>query len=893
MTGVVRRRDLVAASLVVMLCACAGEGSDIGPRLPRLPDASTRVLLLDDQNRGVVSATVTVAETSTSALTGRNGRGDFYSEPRGRVLFDVDPSWAAATNADTLGGYRVALSVIDTDLPMPLHVPDQPDAASVVIGNGTQVGPSAITSTSGGVLTIPTGTTALAPPSVTGGAVTVRVALGELAAQHLPGDLPLAGSSESRLFGRGYYIGPREMSFVPGIDLDVPDDLSITTPNAQLFWLNNDTGEWEAVAFATATGGRLRVLGAITRGGLYAFGVSVSQRTVSGTVVDSEGNPVSSAMVKVDHRYASTAGDGTFLVDGVPARLGDGTPRNAVVEVFAGATWLPVVATQSAPFSATPVDLGDITLDTVRAGNVRVQQIARARADVFQPARISSLEGDVALFGVSDASGQITFEDLPAGFFGYQEGRRRNRIESFYGQQVGFLEFGRRSLDSYQFLFDRPWFQGTRSSRGYVCDHIGGGPIEFADIVQGEFASEGYVGETRENGQLFADRGYNRRATATLQTSRDGFSITHGFSVELPSSDHLEFPMRRVLRQPLGMFDRHGYVTGNVDNVDGAASHATRVTRRITRQELWDAVVEGDAIQSSLPIDVDIATTQDDFRVGVPVAGGNLAFVEFTSPGGKDTLQKAAVRADVRDGVVEGAGVALDGPISLVPVTPFTLSGALAGAPSEIDPNTFTLSLGQEVAGAGVVDVARGMDGSVAASGNDLVVSLPPLAAGETWLALLGGETSAAGVTSSHHAMVDIASMSTSGFSFRPFPTLTGPAPGATVSAAGFEVQFSLPAGALGGKVELRSETAGDLLLWEVLLRPDQPDFTFVTLPTEAETPLVAGRTYTLTVTAWFGEIDIDSPDVFGDFVAYAQSIDLIEAGVRQVTSRSIQITTN
>jgi hypothetical protein len=141
--------------------------------------------------------------------------------------------------------------------------------------------------------------------------------------------------------------------------------------------------------------------------------------------------------------------------------------------------------------------------------------------------------------------------------------------------------------------------------------------------------------------------------------------------------------------------------------------------------------------------------------------------------------------------------------------------------------------------------------------------------------------------------MIDLAVTPTTGFAFQPFPTLTGPLPGATVPATGFEVQFSLPAGSLGGKVELRSETGSDLLLWEVLVRPDQPDFTFVTLPTEAETPLVAGRTYTLTVTAWFGEVDIVSPDVFGDFVAYAQSIDLIEAGVRQVTSRSIQITTN
>ncbi|MCK5942926.1 MAG: carboxypeptidase regulatory-like domain-containing protein [Planctomycetes bacterium] len=892
MTVMVRRRDLLAASLVVLLGACAGEGSDIGPRLPRLPSASTKVLLLDDQNRGVVSATVTVVGSGARARTGRNGRGDLFSEPRGRVLFDVDPALGAASHADTLGGYRVALSVLGTDLPMPLHVPDQPASSSVVIGNGTQGGQSVITSASGGQLTIPTGTTAVAPASVVGTSSTVRVSLGELSAQHLPGDLPRGGSG-TQLFGRGYYIGPPEMTFTPGIDLDVPDDLSVTTPNAQLYRLDTETGEWQPVAFATASGGRLQVMGAITRGGLHAFGVSVPARTVSGVVVDANGNAVADARVKVDHLHTTTAGNGTFLLDAVPATLGDGTPRDAIVEVFAGALWLPVVTTTTAPYSADPVELGNIVLDTVRAGNVRVQQIVRARGDAFQPARFSSLRGDVALFTIGDENGQATFEDVPTGFFGYQEGRRRSRLEAYYGQQVGFLEDGRRWLDSYQFLFDRPWFQGTRSARAYVCDAIGGGPIEFADVVQGEFASEGYVGETRESGQLFAERGFRRRATATLRTSRGGATIVHGFSIELPNSDHLEFPMRRVLRQPLGMFDRHGLLTGSVTGVDAAAMHATRVTRRISRQELWDAVVEGLPIQSSLPIDVDIADTQDAFQVGMPAAGGNLSLVEFTSPGGKDTLQKAAVLADLRGDVVEGERVALADPVPLVAVTPFTLAGALTGAPSEVDPNTLTLSLGKEVPGAGVVDVARSIDGSVTAVGSDLQFGLPPLAAGELWLAMLGGSTSSGGVTSSHHAMIDLAATTTTGFVFQPFPTLTGPAPGATVPAAGFEVQFSLPAGCLGGAIELRSESGGELYLWDVLVRSDQPDFTFVTLPVEAETPLVAGRTYTLTVTAWFGEIDIATPDVYGDFVAYAQTIDLIEAGVRQVTRRSIQITTN
>ena len=890
MTGLHRRRGLLPALSLLALAACGrGDGSDLGPRLPRLPDASMKVLLFDDDNRGVVSGTVSIAGTSASALTGRNGRGDFLASPRGRLLFDVDPTWAAATDGDKLGGYRVAMSVTGTDVPAPLHVPDLPDASSAVLAAGEQTVQTVLTSTSGdGDVTVPVGTSV----GFASGAAEARVALGELSSTHLPGDLPLGGVG-SRLYGRGFYIGPVDVTFSPGIDLDVVDDLQVTTPNAQLFRLDDVTGEWSAVAFATAAGGRLSVFGAVTQGGLYAFGVDVAARTVQGRVVDVDGAPVFEALVTVDQRRAITAGDGSFVVDGVPATFGDGSPREALLDVYAGATWLPEVALATLAYSPDPLDVGEIVLDTVRAGNVRVQQVVRARADVFQPARLSSLRGDVALAYASDAAGQVLFEDVPAGFFGFQEGRKRDFREAFYGQQVTFLGEGNRWLDIYQFLFDRPWFQGSGSCRGYVSDSVGGGPVEFAAVVQGDVADEGYLGETRDSGQLFADRRFNERATASVRTARDGYAITHAFTVERPDSDHLELPLRRVLRRPLGNFERHGTLLGEVAAVAAGAEYETRVTRRITRQELWDRVFDG-AQTSSYPVDAAVAATSPAFRVGLPVAGGNLSIVELAEQGDVDVLQRAVVLADVRDGLVEGAPLLLPEHLELVAADqPYRLADALINAPAELDAAALGLSLGQAVPGAGIVDVARAIDGSVAVAGDDLQVSLPPLDPGQQWVLLLDGETSAGGVASSHRSMVDVAAATTAGFSFREFPALTGPAPGATVSADGFEVEFSLPAGCVAGKVQLRSATADDLLLWEVLVRPDQSGFAFVTLPVEAETPLVAGRTYTLTVSAWFGTIDIDSPDLFADFVAFSQSIAPIEAGIRQVTSRSIEVTTN
>ncbi len=893
MTGVRRLRGVAAASWFALLAACEGSGSDIGPRLPPLPDASCKVLLLDDSNRGVVSASVSMVGAEVRALTGRNGRGDLLAAPRGRVLFEVDPFFGSASDGDRLGRYRVALDVVGPDLPMALHAPDQPDSAAAVVATGVQTARTTLTasvSLPGGAetaaLTVADGTAVLRD-----GETSARIALGTLAPQHLPGDLP-PSSVGARLFSHGYYVGPDDVTFSPGVDLRVPDELEVTTPSAQLFRLDTETGEWADASAATKNGEQLEVLGAITRGGLYAFGVEVDARTVSGRVVDVDGDPVFGAMVRIDHLHTVTAGDGTFFVDGVPAELGDGVPRDAVIELYAGGTWLPVVATATADYSAAPLDLGDLVLDTVRAGNVRVQQVVRARADAFEPARFSSLRGAVSLLTVSDAGGQVTFEDVPAGFYGFQEARRRSENESFYGQQVAVLGEGQRWLDSYQFLFNRPWFEGTRNTRAYVCDRVGGGPIEFAGVVQGDTPDQGWVGDTRESGQVFVDRRFSDRATATLTTERDGVTITHGFSYERPSSDHLEFPMLRVLRRPLGRFDRFGLVAGEVTEVDPSASHAARATRRLTLQQLWDAVVQGRPLMSSLPIDVDFAVEKDRFRVGLPPAGGNLALIEFTSESGVDTLQKAAVRAGIEDGV-EGAERPLGSSVALQGVTPFTLTGAFVDAPAEVDPGTLQLSVGQVVEAAGVVDVARRVDGSLTVAGDDLVLALPPLDTGAAWLAFVSGEVESGGVTTSHHAVVQLEAESTAGFGFQPFPTLTEPAAGAVVPAAGFAVRFELPAGCIGGSIELRAADAGETLLWEVLVRPDQQVFAFVTLPVEAVTPLVAGRTYDLTVTAWFGAFDIQSPDVFGDAVAYAQSIDIIEAGVRQVTSRTIQVTTN
>src|SRR5690606_28798977 len=126
------------------------------------------------------------------------------------------------------------------------------------------------------------------------------------------------------------------------------------------------------------------------------------------------------------------------------------------------------------------------------------------------------------------------------------------------------------------------------------------------------------------------------------------------------------------------------------------------------------------------------------------------------------------------------------------------------------------------------------------------------------------------------------------------FPTIAAPAAGAAVPASGFTVGFTLPAGALYGTIELRSATAGETLLWQVVVPPDVTEFAFVTLPAQAATPLLAGRTYTLTVSAYFGDSVLGpTADPFRDRAPFWLSIGRAEDGARQVARRSLSITAN
>jgi hypothetical protein len=886
-----RRSDLprVVALLGLVLPACQGDGSDIGPKLPPLPGPSCKVVVLDDLGRGVVGARVAVG--GAVAFTGRNGRGDLFAAPRGRQRIDVDGANAAAVAGDQLGRFGFVAAVLGPDLPAVVHLPAFAPGSAATLNLGTQPAATTVTSPNGSGLTVPAGASVGSDVAT---ATTVTLRVGDLEPQHVPGELP-PPTAGALLTGAVFCIDPPGVTFSPAADLDLADDLGLGGgATATLFHLDPATGEWTTRRTGlAAVAGRVPVPAAVATGGVYVLGVEVPAATVSGRVVLPTGGPVPDALVAVDGARTTTDAGGRFVAN-APAALADGSVRSVRLEVFAGGSWLPArVATTAAVALGTALDLGDVVLDTVFAGSVRVQQVQRGRADVLRPARLSAVEYPVALATFSDAQGQAWFEDVPAEWFGFQEGRPFEGLDVLYGQGVDFLDRERRWLDYYQFLQQRPWFVGQRQSRVFLSDAVGGGPVRDAALVLGTTPGQGLVGTTDESGTFFVDRAVEGRATGTLRTQRGGQTLVSAFSIHGPNGDHLELALQRLLAAPLAAFDRHGLVAGVLLGADPAREHRLRATRRLELQDWWNDVVEGIAITPVAPLDVDPAVTHAAFAVGLAVGGGHLAATELTTPGGVATLQKVGLLVDLVP--EEGATVARDLNLDLDASTPFVVDGALAGADPVIDVTQLSLALGLQQPSDRVVDVARDLRGNHAASGDDLQFTLPALTgelADHRWLALLQGEFASGGATVIVQSLYTLPASAP-----RPLPalpTVTAPAPGATVPAAGFTVEFQLPAGARYGLVELRSAAGAETLLWQAMVPPTLTQFVFVALPTPAATPLVAGRTYTLTVSAFFGDGVLDlSDDPYRDLSTFVQSIGPAEHGVTQVSRRRFTISTN
>lgn len=876
-----------------LFAACAGDGSDIGPKFPNLPDASCKVSVFDDQGRGVVAAVVSVPAQGWSAVTGINGRGDLLANPRGRFLVNVDGSNAAAVAGDRLGTLDFATTV-QLDLPSVVHLPVFPDSASAFVAAGTQAGTTTVTSVAGAICTV----AAASSVGLPNGAPSAFLRLGDLQANHLPGELPVA-TGATLLFTRGVFIEPASATFAPGASLDVADELALPgSASASLYRLDPSTGEWvEVLLGVTASGGRLVANGVIATGGLYAFATAVPSATVVGRLVELNNNVLRDQLVNVDGRWVATDSSGRFSAVTVPGALANGAARTAQIEVFAGGGWLPNrLTTTGAVSSGGTLDLGDVTFDTVPCTNLRVQQVRRGRAEGHRRLAVSASEYPVARVTTGNAAGQAFIEDLPAEYFGFQEGFPLDEYEAAYAQSLGYVNTDQRWQNASMFYDDLAWYVSADRTRVMVVDRIGTGPLDGAGVVTGNTGGQGYIGTVEEAGSALIDRN-GTRVTASYQCICNGMTAVSAVSVERNDSEHLEMPLVSVNNPQLAAFARHGLVAGTLIGANASRVHELRSTRWLEASEWWDDVVDGVPIVGAVPLDVDPAVTHADFRVGVDVNGGHLAVAELAVTGSVRVLEKLGVALAVQP--TQAAVQTLDLTLSSASDTVFTVANGLLGLDASLPVADLRCDLALELPDARIVDVVRDLGGNHAASGADLALSLPGLTgalAGNAWRVHVGGTATVGGEVIGQQTIVRLrGDLPETAVPMLAVPTLTAPANGATVPAAGFTVSFVLPADADYGRIDLVHEAAGEHRSWRAYLVPTATEFVFVRLPAEVATPLIAGKTWSLTLSAYRIDDSVltRSDSVYRDVTTFLQSVSPIEVGAVAVSSRTITVTSN
>ena len=847
------RPAIYISVLGLLLAAChKGGGSDIGPKLAPLPDFDYRVLVRDDSGRPITGATVRVSGAQSVPVTGRSGRaflGEFHSGTR---LITVDGTNAAALNTSQFGVLTVAAALPDGDeLPYAFYLPDHATSAGLTLTTGVQGAPATLDDSgndSGARLTVAAGDTV-----TRGSAAAVTVRTGKLSVGHLPRTLAAVGAA-AIFASRAVYVHPADVQFATGASLSIPNDLVLSAAQpASLYRLSRTTGEWEVVGPAAETGGRIEAAaGSIKVGGLYAFGITAATTTtISGRVLDRDRLAVPGVLVRGPQAATRTAGDGRFTLPALARKDAANCDRTIDLEFDGGRNYLPVQIKKTITLDAATLDINDVEkLDTQRVTNVRMLMISRGRLDSNRRLRVSGRE----FLTVGDATGGdpaiAHFEDLSSEIIGFIATKPKDVNAVLRTHGLHFIHpdavDNPINIHAAEVLWRPAQSNGTLLQ---IVDAFGTGPVSQVHIVTGTVPGEGYRGQTDLNGLFGVGIPLQGQATAVLQTTSDGRTVTSAFTVVAPDAGRLELPIERALRQGLGPFRRFGMVAGNLSNSGGSNTRTLRASGGMTLQDFYDEVFLGKASNLDAPVQTSPSGTSTAFRVGVPRGLGHLAGAEGTTTGGAFSLERLGIVFNVD--FAEGALTTRDVPLTLIANQAFPITNAVADRHSAIANAALQFEVAGQLPSGLLVDLARGVSGAnISVSGIDATLTLPALPSGfDRYMVGFGGSAVVGGTTVTQQIFARLDGQTTPDVPMLVTPTVTSPSAGGTVSGGGFSVGFIAPDAADYVVLNLRSETATDVRDWTVMLPEDRTQFLFHTLPSQAPQVLVAGRTWTLTVT--------------------------------------------
>lgn len=838
--------------LCAALFACTGEGSDIGPRLEPLPEDSYRLVVKDDAGRGVTSAVVTISGPQpVGDVTDRSGRADFYYRPAGRRLFGVDASWAAAAPGDRLGSLAFAADAQPSNqLPFVVYLPDLAGSAVVPLLPGVLSAPITLDDSgwSGAVLDLPAGTDV-----DLGSLPSALLSSGSLRADHVP---PLRFTDGLPVLAtRGIFVDPPIARFQPAGSITLPNDIALP-PNgsAVLYRLGPGDGEWRSVSVATAdaSGATLVSPGGLVGGGLYVAAVPApSVATIIGRVIqqplDGETSVLRNMRVRAGQVYGLADGNGNFVLDAVPVSDAAGAPVDATLVLAGGREHRTTIEEFPARGGTAVIDLGTIESRASFATDARVLLIQRGRVAHGRAFAMGSTRTGTGDSGHTDEDGRLYLAGIDSGYAGFLSSAPDP--QQLYSVQAleGIVRMDvRRNVDLQLFFARQSWIGSGGGVAVWPVDPVSRAPLDRVHMFRDRGAGDEFLDITKRD-QIDREDYGGSHAILTLQTSLEGRTVRSAYEVQSIFSGRIEVPMPRAQRAPLGNFDPFVTVTGDVTGVGAVRS---TLATGIVDQDAWlSAALDGRSLAAAAPVRLDPAAGGTAFLLGVPSAGGSVIATTGTDAGGATILRDVAFADDVR--LDPGVGHRIDLGTPIPADAGFTAPEALVGLDPRVPPDSFVYDLGIRMPSGRTLDVGRGFDGRGLAQGTDVVFALPALTgrlAGARHLVLWRGEGVSQGVTVRQQAFIPFDSSMRAPIPLLEVPQVDAPTPGATVSAAGFEVRYQLPPDTKYVVTMLRSVDQVEPVQWGVLAPNISTGTRFRRMPRGDEI-LVPGR-YTLEVTA-------------------------------------------
>ncbi|MEO0477863.1 MAG: hypothetical protein AAF196_00135 [Planctomycetota bacterium] len=871
-----RLRPLRVATVVFVAAyaatSCTGPGSDIGPSLGFLEQSIFRVAIRDGSGQPLVDARATLG--TVSVLTAASGTAEFEVPFSSSTTLDLDGALASAVDGQSFGRLRIDLPApasIDGQVPFTISLPDLSDSpeqpTTMPLGGGVVLDDTA---RSGAVVTFAAGTsfgTAIDP-----------VRLGELSSDRVP---PLDLSTGPISVNDAVFLAPLSETITPPASLQFPSTLGVPGGTVvTIARLSPTTGIWESIGPGSISGDGASVLAPslASSGGLYtAFMSSASVDLVGRVLLDEDSQAAGqNLLVRSGQATATTTPDGLFSLEDVPLRSSVTLRVDGGLD--AGSDIVEFDVDLSSAVDGEAIDVGDLLYPFVPTTDFRGQIFSRSELRRFARIGVNSLSGDRGVAISTDANGEIEVSDVIGGLISIFDTtlNPRNPQQVLAIENFLLVDLVQRTDDNQVFTDLQSLGFPAAATLLFVRDRTSRGfPSDVCVLEASETGDLEVIGATTEippgTPPLVVTPSREPVLAVARRETPSGDSFVSAQSIFGESSGRIEFLVDTRPTPP-----RATTVTVS-GTIPGAGPEFELITAPILdRDGFFELFL-------------------DEYPIGAALSAPT------DGAGSGDPMFEAAVRAR--------AG-------SVLVATSSTLSGARrqlnSASTMEIDPANRASSVPAEfatVSATSMVEFTRGLvgldpalvaaepravvgyqrvDGRVVVLGSNLAVIGQPDGDGAVVVPAAQGAFAAATPIGFLEVADDASSVRRRQVSvftrgpevdapLLPVPTINSPSDGDTVTEAGFDVEFSLPADVLYGRVSLVRDDG--LVEWSALVPPGSTSVRFDPL-SDDEVILEAGNY----------ELKVEATRVAGDSPHLAQSLEPYQSFVgRQLSLGSAE----